>query len=140
MERTQRAEWPVHYRSRAWTVVYGVWGVVILTMAIAVAWGMATGDEPPWFFVAWMLGVLALGIHTTALKLTVAADGEMTFRYLHRRRRRNVADLTRIRDGNGCMVFKFTRGGTMLAGSRHSHDGTALLDHIRELNPAIRTN
>jgi hypothetical protein len=96
-------------------------------------------DEPPWFFVIWIAGILVLVFYSTSLHVTLTPHGELVFRGLLRRQTWRVTDLRSVRPEGLHIVFKFKKGGAMVA----SWGGGEWLDlcrRIKRLNPEASLN
>jgi hypothetical protein len=88
--------------------------------------------------VIWIAGILVLGLYWMYLQVTLAGDGELIFQGLLRRRSWHVAELRTVRPGNGCIVFKFSQGGAMVAAGGRDDGLGELLQRVHALNPTVR--
>jgi hypothetical protein len=127
----------LRYRSGGGLAIFGAWGVAFtLLVGLELRSNLSDG-EPPWFAVAWMIGILVLALASTSVQLTVAADGEMQFRSVLGRRRWDVSELRSVRPGAACRVFRFAHG-TALLPSTGGEDWDAVVARILGLNPTVR--
>jgi hypothetical protein len=131
---TAREGETLRYRSSVGVVLLLVWCSVVGAMLIVAARGAFADGEPPWYFVAWILLILGLGLFSMSLEVSLTGSGELIFRGLHRPRRWHVSELRGFGPGNGCLVFKFEKGRAMLAGGGWGRDWDVFCARISELN------
>lgn len=124
------------YRSAAGRTWFGIWSTFICFLAGGSIWDSVTNGGWTWLFGAWGFSIAGMGWLTIALEVSVASDGELTFRGLFWKRRWNVAHLRSIGPGNGVAVFKFVSGSVMLASSG-GPDLQEIMRYQGVLNPPI---
>lgn len=129
-------EGPLRHRSGGGLAIFGAWGIGLAAVVGVDLRGSLDDGSPPWFAIAWMVGILVLALGSTSVQLTLAADGEIELRGVVRRRRWNVAELCSVRPGAACRVFTFTRGSALLP-TTGGPEWETVLARILELNPAV---
>jgi hypothetical protein len=139
MIANQDGDGGIQYRSRGGLIAFGVWSLFILALVRLAAWNAVVSGEPPWFAVIWIAGILLLGFYCMSLQVILTPHGELVFRGLLRRQTWRVTDLLSVRPENLCIVFKFRKGGVMVA-SWDAGEWLDLCRRIKELNPRASLN